>query len=100
MPSQRFMARYAVDARSDETEALQLVLNDRHSKLSQLKAGLAGGMHMIQELRGLQLIPDSLNIENHDLVVRLEAFAEPTIEVTTDGIEQIQNLIAQITLQL
>ena len=100
MPSQRFMARYAVDARSDETKALQLVLNDRHSQLSQLKTGLAGGMNMIHELRGLQLVPESLNIENHDLVSRLEAFAEPTIEVTADAIEQTQNLITQIALQL
>ena len=100
MPSQRFTARYADDGKSDEAEALQLVLKDRYSQLRQLKAGLTGGVHMIEELWGLQLVPERLNIQNHNLIIAPEGLPEPTVDVTTDCIEQIQNLITQITLQL
>ena len=50
------MARYADNAKVRRNQALQPVLDDRNSQLSQLKTGLAGGMNMIQELRGLELI--------------------------------------------
>ena len=100
MPCQRFTARYADDGKSDEAEALQLVLDDRNSQLRQLKTGLGGGVNMIQELRGLQLVPQRLHIENQNLFIVPECFAEPTIDVTTDCKEEIQNLITKITVQL
>ena len=94
------MARYAGNARSGETEALELSLDDRHSQLSQFETGSRGGVNIIQELRGLQLVPKRLHIENQNLIIVPEPSAETSIEAVTDGIEQTQNLITQITLQL